>query len=221
MMRTARDILADLVAFDTTSSKSNHALLDYVEALLGECGVESQRISRIEGKANLWATIGPSVDGGIILSGHTDCVPVDGQDWSSNPFILTERDRRLFGRGTSDMKGYLACALALVPEWARQTRKRPVHLAFSYDEEIGCWGVRDMIDELVRENIRPAICIVGEPTEMHAVIGQKGGRAYRCRIKGLGAHSKSCAAGYQRNRDCRGVDCLHPQPGQRLVCGAI
>ena len=115
MGRTAREILADLVAFDTTSSKSNLALLDYVEALLGEHGISSRRISRLRDKANLWATIGPSTDGGLILSGHTDCVPVEGQEWSTDPFVLTEKDGRLLGRGTSDMKGFLACVLALVP----------------------------------------------------------------------------------------------------------
>ena len=184
-----RDILADLVAFDTTSSRSNFALLDYVENLLALHGVRSQRVSKTDHKANLWATIGPERDGGIILSGHTDCVPVVGQAWSSDPFKLAERDGRLFGRGTSDMKGFLACVLSLVPLLARTPREKPVHLAFSYDEEIGCVGVRDLITQLSGDGIRPSLCLVGEPTEMRAVIGHKGGRAYRCRIAGLEAHS--------------------------------
>jgi acetylornithine deacetylase len=137
---TATEQLARLVAFDTTSRDSNLALIDHVEALLAPLGITGTRVTNAEGtKANLYATLGPNVEGGIVLSGHTDVVPVDGQAWSSDPFTLTPRDGRLYGRGTCDMKGFLALALATAPIFAERGRlKRPIHLAFSYDEEVGC-----------------------------------------------------------------------------------
>src|SRR6187549_880681 len=143
----AVDILATLVAFDTTSRGSNLALIEWVEAYLDDLGVASRRVPNADGtKSNLLASIGPAVEGGVVLSGHTDVVPVDGQPWSSNPFVLTPRDGRLYGRGTCDMKGFLALALAATPEIVAAGPKRPVHLAFSYDEEIGCLGAPDMIE---------------------------------------------------------------------------
>lgn len=187
---TSREILARLVAFDTTSRNSNLALLDYVEDYLKRHGVASRRVSRSpEPKANLFATIGPDAAGGIILSGHTDCVPVDDQEWSSDPFVLTERDGRLFGRGTADMKGFLACVLAIVPELAARPLRRPIHIAFSYDEEVGCTGVLDLIADLKCRGFAADMCLVGEPTGMEPVIGHKSGRSYRCHVTGLEAHS--------------------------------
>src|SRR6478752_1611945 len=133
----AVDILSTLVAFDTTSRLSNLALVEWVEAYLADLGVASRRVPNADGtKSNLLASIGPAVEGGVVLSGHTDVVPVDGQPWSSDPFVLTERDGRLYGRGTCDMKGFLALALAAAPAFVRGALRRPVHLAFSYDEEV-------------------------------------------------------------------------------------
>ena len=138
-IKTTREILADLVSFDTTTANSNLPLIDYVRDYLGRLGVNAEIFLNKSGeKANLWATIGPSGPGGFILSGHTDCVPVEGQAWTSDPFTLTERNGLLYGRGASDMKGFLAAALASVPSLASAGLKQPVHLAFSYDEEIGC-----------------------------------------------------------------------------------
>lgn len=186
----SREILARLVAFDTTSRNSNFALLDYVEDYLERHGVASRRVTRSsEPKANLFATIGPDKPGGIILSGHTDCVPVDDQEWSSDPFVLTDRDGRLFGRGSADMKGFLACVLAIVPELVARPLKRPIHIAFSYDEEVGCTGVLDLIADLKERGLAADMCLVGEPTGMELVIGHKSGRSYRCRVHGLEAHS--------------------------------
>ena len=186
----SREILARLVAFDTTSRNSNFALLDYVEDYLERHGVASRRVTRSsEPKANLFATIGPDKPGGIILSGHTDCVPVDDQEWSSDPFVLTDRDGRLFGRGSADMKGFLACVLAIVPELVARPLKRPIHIAFSYDEEVGCTGVLDLIADLKERGLAADVCLVGEPTGMELVIGHKSGRSYRCRVHGLEAHS--------------------------------
>jgi acetylornithine deacetylase len=186
----SRDILARLVAFDTTSRNTNLPLLGYVEDYLARHGVASRRIGRSPGsKANLFATIGPDAPGGIILSGHTDCVPVDGQQWSSDPFVLTERGGRLFGRGSADMKGFLACVLAVVPELAAKPLRRPVHIAFSYDEEVGCTGVLDLIADLAGRGLSAEMCLVGEPTGMELVAGHKSGRSYRCTVAGLEAHS--------------------------------
>ena len=144
--------LERLIAFDTTSRDSNLALIGYVEAFLGEHGVASRRVGNAEGtKANLYATIGPAVAGGVVLSGHTDVVPVDGQGWASDPFCLTRRGDRLYGRGTCDMKGFLALALATVPAVAKGMTTKPLHLAFSYDEEVGCLGAPSMIRELATD----------------------------------------------------------------------
>lgn len=192
----SRFILERLVAFDTTSRNPNLPLLDYVEQYLLGYGVASRRVSRSgDGKANLFATIGPDAKGGLILSGHTDCVPVDGQDWSSDPFILTERDGRLYGRGAADMKGFLACVLAIVPELVAKPRMRPIHIAFSYDEEVGCTGVLELIDDLNDRGFSAGMCLVGEPTGMELVIAHKSGRSYRCLVTGLEAHSSLAPRG--------------------------
>lgn len=186
----SRDLLSRLVSFDTTSSKFSLDIVNFISDYLAGYGIASDKIYDSTGrKANLWATIGPRVDGGVILSGHMDCVPVDGQDWSSDPFTLTERDGLLYGRGAADMKGFLACVLAAVPRMAGRRLAKPVHLAFSYDEELGCLGVRDLIAHIVASGVKPSCCIVGEPTSMRLVNGHKGGLAYRCRVDGLEAHS--------------------------------
>jgi acetylornithine deacetylase len=184
------DILARLVAFDTTSRGSNLPLIEFVEAELAKLGVSGRRVPNADGtKANLFATIGPMVEGGIILSGHTDVVPVDGQPWTSDPFAVTPRDGRLYGRGTCDMKGFLALALAAAPDLAKAPLARPVHLAFSYDEEVGCLGAPSMIEVLARDLPRPRAVIVGEPTNMEAVRGHKGISVYTVTVTGREAHS--------------------------------
>lgn len=184
------DILARLVAFDTTSRGSNLALIAYVESELSRLGVVGRRVPNLDGtKCNLFATLGPMVEGGVVLSGHTDVVPVDGQAWSSDPFVLTRRGERLFGRGTCDMKGFLALALAAAPELAKASLVRPVHLAFSYDEEVGCLGAPAMIETIARDLPRPAAVIVGEPTNMEAVRGHKGISVYKVTVSGHEAHS--------------------------------
>jgi acetylornithine deacetylase len=185
----ARDLLAKLVSFDTTSRGSNLALIEWVEGYLDDVGVPHRRVPNAEGtKSNLLATIGPSAPGGAVLSGHTDVVPVDGQPWSTDPFSVVEKEGRLYGRGTCDMKGFLALALAAAPELAKTARK-PVHLAFSYDEEIGCLGAPQMIEVIRRELPAPAFVVVGEPTDMVAVNGHKGIATFHVTVTGREAHS--------------------------------
>ena len=185
------DILRDLIAFDSTSRNSNRPIIDYVAAYLNRLGCEPLLVWNGDRcKANLWASFGPpDAGGGVILSGHTDTVPVDGQDWSSDPFVLTNRDGLLYGRGACDMKGFLACVLALAPRLAGSNLTRPVHIAFSHDEEIGCIGVKSLIGHLREHPPQAAYCVVGEPTSMQPVIGHKGGQAYRVRVTGSEAHS--------------------------------
>jgi acetylornithine deacetylase len=183
-----------LVGFDTTSRDSNLALIDWVQDFLGRHGFESKLTFDDTGsKANLWATLpardGNATDRGIVLSGHTDVVPVDGQPWDSNPFDVTVRGDRAFGRGVTDMKSFIATALAFVPAWRERGLARPVHLALSYDEEIGCIGVHRLIADVVARSIRPAGCIVGEPTGMRLVAAHKGKKGWRCRVRGHEAHS--------------------------------
>jgi acetylornithine deacetylase len=196
----AVDILATLVAFDTTSRLSNLALVEWVEAYLADLGVAARRVPNADGtKSNLLASIGPAVAGGVVLSGHTDVVPVDGQPWTSDPFVLTPRDGRLYGRGTCDMKGFLALALAAAPDLAAAALARPVHLAFSYDEEIGCLGAPDMIAVIAKELPRPALVVVGEPTDMVAVRGHKGIASFRVTVTGREAHSSLTHLGVSAN----------------------
>lgn len=198
---SAIDLLARLVAFDTTSRDSNLKLIEYVEGLLGALGVTATRVPNTDGrKANLYATLGPETEGGIVLSGHTDVVPVDGQNWSSDPFTLTERDGRLYGRGACDMKGFLALALAAAPIFAEPGRlKRPVHLALSYDEEVGCIGAPSMIAEIAKHVPKPAAVIVGEPTMMEVVHGHKGITTYTVTVTGHEAHSSLTHLGLSAN----------------------
>ena len=190
------DILRALVGFDTTSRLSNLPLIDWVEDYLSGHGIRGRRLPDATGaKATLWVTIGPEDVPGYILSGHTDVVPVDGQVWSSDPFTLTERDGRLYGRGTADMKGFLACCLSRVPAMAAAPLVRPIHLALSYDEEIGCVGVRDLVDELSAASLKPLACFVGEPSSMQVVIGHKQKRSLRAVVRGRACHSSLAPQG--------------------------
>ena len=189
-LATTKELLARLVAFDTTSVKTNIPLIEFVEAYLAGHGIASQRVPTADGlKASLFATIGPADKGGIALSGHTDVVPVAGQDWDTDPFSLVERDAKLYGRGTCDMKGYLACCLALVPSLKARKLRQPFHIAFSYDEEVGCTGVRPMIRELGKTLPLPQMVFVGEPTTMTVVDAHKGPVRWRVDLKGRAAHS--------------------------------
>ncbi len=191
------EILDTLIGFDTTSRNSNLALIDWVEAFLDGHGVPHRRVPNADGsKTNLLATIGPQIEGGIVLSGHTDVVPVDGQAWVTDPFCLTEKpDGRLYGRGTCDMKGFLALALAVTPDLVAAHPKKPVHLAFSYDEEVGCIGAPDMIRVIANELPRPALVVVGEPTNMEAVSGHKGISTFKVTVTGKEAHSSQTQLG--------------------------
>ncbi|PBJ02157.1 acetylornithine deacetylase [Pseudomonas sp. ACN5] len=186
----SRAMLAQLIGFATVSRDSNLALIEFVRDYLHELGVACELIYNAERtKANLLATVGPSVAGGIVLSGHTDVVPVDGQAWTVEPFNMSEAGGKLYGRGTADMKGYLASVLAAVPVFLSSPLKRPVHLAFSYDEEVGCLGVRGLLEVLPQRIPAPALCLIGEPTELKPVLGHKGKLAMRCHVRGAACHS--------------------------------
>ncbi len=196
-MQEAIDLLERLVAFDTTSSESNLALIEFVEDYLAGFGVESERVMSPCGhKANLIARIGPDAPGGVMLSGHTDVVPVTGQPWSSDPFTLRDGgDGRLYGRGTCDMKGFIACALAMVSEWSRAALEQPIYFGFSYDEEIGCVGAPDLIRRFHTHYSTTAHVIVGEPTRMQPVVAQKGATNLRTTVTGVEAHSSQVNQG--------------------------
>ncbi len=184
------EILETLIGFDTVSARSNMALIHWVRDYLARHGIESAIVPNDEGtKANLYATLGPKRAGGVVLSGHTDVVPVEGQKWSSEPFTMTRQDGRLYGRGTADMKGFIACALAAVPDLLAAKLKTPVHFAFSYDEEVGCIGVPHLLARLARDLPKPAAAIIGEPTMMRVVTGHKGLTAWRTTFTGVEAHS--------------------------------
>jgi len=189
-IRASVAMIRRLVGFDTTSRDSNLALIHAVRDDLARHGVPATLVPNADGsKANLYATLGPAVEGGVVLSGHTDVVPVDGQAWDSDPFTLTEREGRLYGRGTADMKSFLAIALALAPDMLAAGLKRPIHLALSYDEEIGCFGAPLMIDAMTRTVPKPAAVIVGEPTSMKVIAMHKGIRVYRVDVTGHEVHS--------------------------------
>jgi acetylornithine deacetylase len=189
-MSSSKDLLASLIAFDTTSRESNLQLIEFVRDYLDRLQVPSTLIFNDERtKANLFATIGTDDRPGIVLSGHTDVVPVDGQPWSVPPFELSEKDGKLYGRGTADMKGYIACVLAAVPRLLAEPLRMPVHIALSYDEEVGCLGVRSLLAELEQRPHKPMLCIIGEPTELKPVLGHKGKLAMRCDVHGAACHS--------------------------------
>jgi len=192
-MKSSHDWLKKLVSFDTTSRNSNLPLIDYVdEWFLVHHSVTHRIYDTTGNKANLFATLPAhdgSVNGGIILSGHTDVVPVDGQTWETDPFAATKVGGRIYGRGTCDMKGFLAVALTLLPKLQHLKLPHPVHFALSYDEEVGCIGASSMIAELKKMGINPSACVVGEPTEMRPVTAHKGINLFRCRLHGRAAHS--------------------------------
>ena len=190
----AWEMIRTLVGFDTTSRESNLALIDWVRDYLSGFGIASTlTFDDDRRKANLFATLpaadGNATTGGIVLSGHTDVVPVDGQPWDTDPFVATPIGDRVFGRGVTDMKSFSATGLALVPLFLSKPLARPLHFALSYDEEVGCIGVRRLIAELEPRSIRPAGCIVGEPTGMRPVVAHKGRKSWRCRVRGHEAHS--------------------------------
>ncbi|WNJ89430.1 acetylornithine deacetylase [Bosea sp. 685] len=196
MTLTPKEMLAKLVSFNTESQRSNLELIHFCRDYLASLGVESTLVPSEDGeKANLYATVGPKVEGGVVLSGHTDVVPVEGQDWTSDPWTLTERDGKLYGRGSCDMKGFDAIALALVPEMLKAPLKRPVHIALSYDEEVGCLGARILVKAMAAAGIKPAAVIVGEPSMMQVVTGHKGGTRMRTTVKGHAVHSSRVDVG--------------------------
>ncbi|MCC5902237.1 MAG: acetylornithine deacetylase [Halomonas sp.] len=196
-MTDATTLLAKLVSFDTTSSESNLALIEFVERYLADNSVASERVMSPCGqKANLIARIGPQAPGGVMLSGHTDVVPVAGQPWTSDPFTLLDGGNgRLYGRGTCDMKGFIACALAMVPTWVNASLKQPIYFGFSYDEEIGCVGAPSLIKRFYEQYSTTAHVIVGEPTSMQPVVAQKGATNLRTTVIGREAHSSQVNQG--------------------------
>lgn len=200
-----------LVGIDTTSRESNLGLIETIRDTLLKAGIEPLlSYDAASRKANLFATV-PAADGntqgGIVLSGHTDVVPVDGQPWDTNPFEPIVKDGKLYGRGTCDMKSYIGVALTLLPEMQRTRLKKPIHLAFSYDEEVGCVGAPVMLADLAERGIRPDSCIVGEPTSMRVIVAHKGINAYQCCVRGLAAHSSLTP---------RGVNAI--EYAARLIC---
>lgn len=190
------ELLASLIGFDTTSHKTNVPLIEFAEEYLQGLGIETVRADLEPGKTNLIATIGPMQDGGIVLSGHTDVVPVDGQQWSTDPWQARQADGKLFGRGACDMKGFLACCLAAAPRLAARRLARPVHLVMSCDEEITCEGVLPAIRRFGAGLPKPSVCIVGEPTMMEVVTGQKACQAFLTTFTGVEAHSSQPEAGW-------------------------
>ena len=233
------DLIQRLVGFDTTSRDSNLGLIEWVRDWLKGQGVESRLTYDPSGtKANLFATIQKGTRAGIVLSGHTDVVPVDGQPWDTDPVKATIKDDRIYGRGSADMKSYIAAALAMTPRFLAADLKSPVHFALSYDEEIGCLGVRGLIEDLARAGIKPAGCIIGEPTSMQPVVAHKGKRAYKCCFRGREAHSALTPQGVnaieyaarlvvyirhiaERMRDCETRDNGFDVPFTTLQTGVI
>lgn len=192
LISETRSILADLVAFPTVSSDSNLALIAYAADRLNNCGARVSVMRDQSGtKANLFASIGPECDGGIVLSGHTDVVPADREEWQSDPFSLREADGCLYGRGTCDMKGFIAAALAMAPHYASLDLRRPVHFAFTFDEEVGCLGGQELAAELRRIKLKPSVAIIGEPTEMRIIEGHKGCYEYTTEFTGLEGHASN------------------------------
>ena len=195
-MTTSLQHLEHLIAFPSVSRDSNLDLIAYIENVLAGLGIVSTLVHNEDGrKANLWATIGPGDCAGIVLSGHTDVVPVEGQAWTSDPFQLTRRNGNLHGRGSADMKGFIACCLAMAERAMKAPLRTPINFAFSYDEEIGCVGVRRLLELLKDAPVKPRLCIVGEPTLMQAVTAHKGKLGFRVTAHGLEAHSSLAPSG--------------------------
>ena len=192
----SEEILARLIAFDTTSTTSNLQLIDFVRNLLDDRGVDSQLVHNDDhSRANLYATIGPDQIGGVMLPGHTDVVPTTGQNWSSDPYQMKTDDKLLLGRGACDMKGFIACVLAGLPQITGAQLQTPLHLAFSYDEEVGCVGAKRLVDAMAEFDVRPRIGLIGEPTNMSMVLGHKGKVSFRVSISGLSCHSAYISSG--------------------------
>lgn len=234
-----REMLGKLISFDTVSDQSNLALIGFVEDYLADWGVPSQRVPDPTGeKAGLHARIGPDVDGGTVLSAHTDVVPVAGQAWSQDPFTAWEENGRLYGRGACDMKGFAATVLAKVPDFLAEDLKAPIHIALSYDEETGCDGARRLIPDMLSSGPRPDIVIVGEPTLMKVVTGHKGIVVLKTRITGHPVHSSQLHRGVSaisvaakligwldgktaENKAVADPDCPFEPPYTTLHCGTI
>ncbi|WP_102897465.1 acetylornithine deacetylase [Phaeobacter piscinae] len=196
MMEQTTGILSDLIAFPTVSADSNLEMIAYLANRLEDCGARVDVMFDASGqKANLFATLGPETDGGIVLSGHSDVVPVTDQDWTSDPFAMVERDGRLYGRGTCDMKGFIAATLAMAPEFAAQISRRPLHFAFTYDEEVGCIGAGHLVQALRERELKPRLALIGEPTSMRVVEGHKGCHEYSTRFQGLEGHGSDPGRG--------------------------
>ena len=192
LLEQTKAILGELVAFPTVSADSNLALIDFAANLLGECGARVDVVRAPFGeKANLFATLGPEINGGILLSGHSDVVPVADQDWTTDPFALAEQDGRLYGRGTCDMKGFIAATLAMAPRYAERIGNRPLHFSFTYDEEIGCFGAQHLAQVLKERGVIPGVAIIGEPTEMRIIEGHKGCYEYSTHFEGMGGHGSA------------------------------
>ncbi|WP_299848393.1 acetylornithine deacetylase [uncultured Roseovarius sp.] len=195
-LNSAIEILENLVGFDSVSGRPNQAIVGYIKDTLEAQGVDVILSYDVDGeRANVFATIGPRIDGGIVLNGHTDVVPVEGQDWASDPFKLTRIDDRLYGRGSVDMKGFLACVMASVPVFQAAQLTRPIHIAFTYDEEIGGLGMPVLLDSMEALGCKPSVVIVGEPTEMNIVTGHKAGDEMRTEITGHEVHSSDPRGG--------------------------
>ncbi len=195
-LKTAQEHLRDLIAFPTVSTESNLELIVHIAHFMGELGARVELFHDETGsKANIFATLGPDGDGGIVLSGHSDVVPVDEQPWTTDPFEMVEGDGKLFGRGTCDMKGFIACTLAMAPAFAAANLTRPVHFCFTHDEEVGCLGARALVPELVKRGIKPGIAIIGEPTSMRIIEGHKGCCEYTVSFQGLEGHGSDPDAG--------------------------
>ena len=192
----SEELLTRLIGFDTTSRTSNLELIDFVRNLLDDHGISSQLVyNQDQTSANLYATIGADDIGGVMLSGHTDVVPTLGQDWNSDPYRLKADQQAYFGRGTCDMKGFIACVLAALPQMATQRLQTPIHLAFSYDEEIGCVGAKKLVESMAGFEVKPRIGLIGEPTNMSMVLGHKGKVSYRVTVTGMSCHSAYISSG--------------------------
>ncbi|MEX3009783.1 acetylornithine deacetylase [Hoeflea sp. TYP-13] len=195
-LSAAKEILSRLVAFESVSGRPNLEMIDYIRSYLDGFGIASSISHDDTGKrANLYATVGPAVDGGVVLNGHTDVVPVTGQNWTSDPFALAERNGRLYGRGAVDMKGFLACMLAMVPVFKAQDLNQPIHISFCFDEEIGGFGAPILVDDIESKPMRPRAAIIGEPTSMKLITGHKAGLELRTEITGLEAHASNPTKG--------------------------
>ena len=192
LLKNSIAILQELIAFDTTSRESNLAIIEHIQSYLDNLGIDSRLTHDETGsKANLWATIGPDIAGGVVLSGHLDVVPVDGQQWSGDPFDMWQTEGKLYGRGVADMKGFIAICLAMAPALLKKKLSLPVHFAFTYDEEVGCVGVHKLIEDVVGNLPLPRVVIVGEPSSMKIIGGHKGSRSFATVVKGVPAHSSN------------------------------